>query len=119
VRTAPASAWLSGLVLGVATGFVTIELGVIGLSLVLASIALIVWKGPRLPGFGGLLAGFGGLWTFLFARVALTCGPQALLPDSGCFTEDLTPWIAGSGALFAAGLVLSIVALRRRRRSTR
>jgi hypothetical protein len=55
----------------------------------------------------------------LFARVALTCGPQALLPDPGCFTEDLTPWIAGSGAVFVAGLVFSIVAFRSRRRAPR
>jgi hypothetical protein len=102
------------MVLGTAGGFVTIEFGVVGLSLLGMSIALIAWKGPRLFASGGLLSGFGLLWTLLFARVALTCGAEALFPNGSCSTEDLTPWIAGSCAVFVAGLVLSIVAIDRR-----
>jgi hypothetical protein len=112
----PASAWLSGLVLGVASGFLTIELGVVGLAALLVSIALIAWKGPRLLAAGGLLTGFGVLWTVLFLRVALTCGETAFFPDPTCFTEDLTAWAAGSAAIFIGGLLASAAALGRMRR---
>lgn len=111
--TSPASAWLSGLVLGVACGFLVIELGVVGLAFLALAVFLIVWKGPRMLAFGGLLTGFGCLWAVLFARVALTCGADAFFPDAGCATEDLTSWIAGSAAIFVLGLGLSAVALRR------
>jgi hypothetical protein len=116
VTTRPASGWLAGVVLGTASGFLVIELGVIGLAFVLVSIGLIAWKGPRLAAFGGLLAGFGGLWTVLIGRVALTCGADAFLPDPNCMTDDLTSWVAGSGLLFLAGLVVSAFGLWRRRR---
>ena len=112
----PASGWLSGVVLGTASGFLVVELGVIGLAFALVSIALIAWKGPPLIAFGGLLAGFGGLWTLLIGRVALTCGADAFFPDPNCMTDDLTAWVAGSALLFLGGLVASAVGMRRRRR---
>ena len=114
--TSTASAWLSGLVLGVACGFLLIELGVVGLAFLALAVLLIVWKGPRMLAFGGLLTGFGCLWTVLLARVALTCGVDAFFPDANCATEDLTSWISGSAAIFVVGLGMSAVALRMLRR---
>ncbi|HEX3264396.1 MAG TPA: hypothetical protein VHR16_01900 [Candidatus Limnocylindrales bacterium] len=96
-------------------GFAVVELGVLGLVLVAAAIALIVWKGPRLLAFGGLLTGFGGVWTLLFGRVALTCGDGAVFPDATCMTEDLAPWVVGSASLVVAGVIVSVVAIRRAR----
>lgn len=116
MSTRPGTAWLAGLVLGVASGFLVLELGVVGLAFVVASIAVIAWKGPRIVVFGGLLAGFGGLWTVLFARVALTCGAAALFPDQTCSTEDLTPWVLGSAAVLVLGLGVSWNGARRMRR---
>ena len=112
-RITAAAAWLSGLVLGVASGFLVIEFGVLGLTFLAVAVLLIAWKGPRLLALGGLLSGFGLLWTVLFARVQLTCGPRAMLPESGCSSDDLSRWILGSAGVFVLGLVLSAVALRR------
>jgi hypothetical protein len=114
--TRPASGWLAGLVLGVASGFLLIELGVIGLAFLAVALVVISWKGPRLLAAGGLLTGSGVLWTVLFARVALTCGATAFFPDPNCSTDDLTPWVASSAAIFIAGLLLSAFALARMRR---
>src|SRR5688500_8834831 len=98
--TSPAGGWLSGLVLGVASGFLVIELGVIGLTVLALAVLLIAWKGPRLLAAGGLASGFGVLWMVLFVRVQLTCGPGALFPDAGCASDDLSPWILGSAGIF-------------------
>ena len=116
VTTRPGAAWLAGLVLGIASGFLVIEVGVVGLAFVAASIALIAWKGPRLLALGGLLTGFGGLWMVLFARVTLTCGADAFVPDPSCSTEDLTPWLVGSAAMLVLGLGIAGYGSRRRRR---
>ena len=112
-RTRAAAAWVSGLVLGIASGFLGIEFGVLGLTFLALAVLLIAWKGPRLLALGGLLSGFGLLWTVLFARVQLTCGPRAMFPESGCSSEDLSQWILGSAGVFAFGLLLSAIALRR------
>ena len=115
-RPSPASGWLSGLTLGAVGGFAVLELGVLGVGVVAAALGLIAWKGPRLLAAGGLVTGIGVVWTVLFLRVQLTCGPGAPLPESGCVSEDLTAWIVGSGALLLGGLAASTAALRSNRR---
>ena len=112
----PASGWLAGLVLGAATGFAVIELGVFGVAFLLVALALIAWKGPRLLAAGGLLTGFGLLWTVLFSRLVLTCGADAFFPDPNCFSDDVTSWVAASATIFVAGLLISASALSRIRR---
>ena len=107
---------MAGLVLGAASGFAILELGVFGTLLLLASVVLIAWKGPGLLATGGLVTGVGVLWTALFSRVALTCGVGAFFPDPDCSTNDVALWIAGSGAVFVVGLVVSAAGLRRVRR---
>ena len=115
-RRSPASGWLAGLVLGAASGFGVLELGVFGTVLLLASILVIAWKGPCLVAAGGLVTGCGALWTALLSRVALTCGAGAFFPDPSCSTNDLTAWVTGSAAILVIGLVVSAAGLRRARR---
>lgn len=115
-RTSLAAAWLSGLVLGVIGGVSLMSLGAIGLAFIAISVLLIAWKGPRRLAAGGLVAGLGLVWTVLFARVQLTCGPHALIPDENCTSDDLAVWIAASVVVFAIGLVASALALRREAR---
>jgi hypothetical protein len=112
-ETSPAGGWLSGLVLGVASAFMLIELGVIGLTFLALAALLIAWKGPRLLAASGLVTGLGLIWTVLFTRVQITCGPGALFPESGCSSDDISRWILGSAGVFAVGLLLSAWALRR------
>jgi hypothetical protein len=90
-----------------------LELGVLGVGFLAVALGLIAWKGPRVLAAAGLATGLGLIWTVLFLRVQLTCGPGAALPETGCVSEDLSPWIAGSGVIFVAGLIASAVALRR------
>jgi len=112
-RSSSFAAWLSGLVLGAVGGIGVLELGVLGLGFLVVALGLIAWKGPRILAAAGLATGFGLIWTVLFLRVQLTCAPGAPLPESGCVSEDLGPWIAGSGLVFVAGLVASAAAFRR------
>jgi hypothetical protein len=102
------SGWFAGLVVGVTTGFATLEIPTLGwlLVVVFAIPALIV--GPRVAAIGGLFTGLGGVWLALLGRVALTC--QATGDELGCHAPGIEPWLAVGGAMLAAGLVLSIVA---------
>lgn len=109
-------AWLSGLVLGVISGLTFLTLGSLGLIFALASLGLILWKGPRPLATAGLLTGFGLIWSVLFVRVALTCGGPFDPGVSTCMAPDLSGWIAAGVAVFALGLVASAFALRRARR---
>jgi hypothetical protein len=112
-RSSASAAWLSGLVLGAVGGIGVLEVGFLGLGFLVVALGLIAWKGPRVLAAAGFATGFGVIWAVLFLRVQWTCGPGAPLPDSGCVSEDLSPWIAGSGLVFVAGLVASAVAFRR------
>ena len=114
--SSPGAAWLSGVVLGAVGGIGSLTFGVLGLAFLAVAALLIAWKGPRLLAGAGLVTGAGLIWTVLFTRVQLTCGQGEIGPNGGCFTEDLTPWIAGSAAVFVAGLVASALALRRMQR---
>lgn len=109
-------AWLAGVILGFISGPALFVLGVYGMIFMLACIALIAWKGPRLLAGAGLITGVGLVFTVLFARVALTCGGPLDPGTSSCVAGDLGGWIAGSAAIFAVGLVASAVALRRANR---
>jgi hypothetical protein len=106
----PASAWLSGLVLGAVSGLALLALGLVGVALLAASLLLVAAKGPRALAGAGLVAGLGLVWTVLFTRVGLSC----LAPD--CQAGDIWTWVAGAAVLFAVGLTGSAVALRRTRR---
>ena len=112
----PASGWLAGVVLGVVGGISLVSLGVPGIGFLAVALVLIAWKGPRLLAGAGLVTGLGLIWTVLFARVQLTCGADALFADPSCFSDDLTPWIAGATGIFVTGLVASALALRRETR---
>jgi len=118
-RSSSSAAWLSGLVLGAVGGVGVLELGLLGVGFLVVALGLIAWKGPRMLAAAGLATGFGLIWTVLFLRVQLTCGPGAPLAEDGCVSEDLSAWIAGSGVVFVAGLVASAAAFRRWTRERR
>ena len=105
--------WLAGLVVGLATGLLSLELGPLGwlVAAAFALPALIV--GPRVASIGGLLTGFGGIWLVLLGRVALTCR----IPDGdGCQAPGIESWLIASAVLRRAGLGLTVVAIARDRR---
>ena len=110
-----AGAWFSGLVLGVVSGLLLVIFGTMGLIAALLSVALIVWKGPRLLAAAGLLMGIGLIWSVLFARVGLDC-TVFLDPGEGCELGSIPNWVAVSVALFVGGIVASALALKRTNR---
>ena len=111
-----AGSWLAGVVLGAICGLMLLSLGSLGIPFLLASIGLILWKGPRRLAAAGLLTGIGLIWFVLFTRVALTCGGPLDPGVSECVTGDLRGWIIGGAVVFGIGLVASAIALRRTQR---
>ena len=110
-----AGAWLSGLVLGVVSGLMLVTWGAMGLIFALLSLALIIWKGPRMLAAGGLLMGIGLIWSVLFARVGLDC-TVFLDPGEGCELGSIGSWVAVSVAFFVGGILASAFALQRTKR---
>lgn len=118
--TRTSTPWLAGLMLGVVVGLTTISfaLGILGIPILVGSLILIVWKGPRMIAFTGLVTGVGLVWLFLFGRLALTCGgPLDLDPNTTCGAGDLTGAIVVSAVVLALGLAGSAFAFRRARGS--
>lgn len=106
------SGWIAGLAVGAAGGFLALELPTLGwLVVVLFAIPAAI-VGPRAAAFGGLLTGFGGTWLVLLGRVAITCPPTG--DEIGCHSPGIEQWLAVAATILAIGVVLTIVAARRR-----
>lgn len=112
---APTSGWLAGLLLGALTGLTTISfaIGLLGLPILVASVLLIVWKGPRLVAGAGLVTGWGLVWTVLLIQSTASCLTFERGPDRWCEPGDVTPWLIAGGTMFALGLLASLAAFRR------
>jgi hypothetical protein len=106
--------WLSGVAVGVTAGFATLEIPSLGWLLVIAFALPAAISGPRLAAIGGLLIGLGGVWLALLGRVALTC--TATGDELGCQSPGIESWLAVGGAMFASGLLLTVLAAIRARR---
>lgn len=102
------SRWVAGLVVGVAGGFLALELPTLGYLIVILFAIPAAIRGPRLAAIGGLLTGFGTVWLLLLGRVALAC--QAPDGEIGCHAPGIEGWLAVGGAVLAIGLALSIIA---------
>jgi hypothetical protein len=91
-------------------------LGIVAVPILIGSLVLILWKGPRLIAGAGFITGTGLLWTVLLGRVALTCGgPLDTGANGTCVAGDLTAWILVAAVAFAAGVAGSVWAFRRAR----
>jgi hypothetical protein len=113
------SGWLAGLLLGALAGLTTISfaLGILGMPIVLASIALIAWKGPQAIAGAGFLTGWGLLWTVAILNSTISCLTIDRGPGRWCEPgEGVGPFLVAGIALFAGGLLASAFALRRERR---
>ena len=110
-RTAGRSAWLSGVVVGLAGGFATLEIPTLGW-LVVVAFALGTLLARRVAwGVAGLLTGLGIIWIGLLGRVALTC--DATASESGCHAPGIEGWLAVGVLMLVGGTALTIVAARR------
>lgn len=111
----PAGGWIAGLVLGVLSGLTSISfvLGVLGWPIILASILLIAWKGPRAIAAAGFLTGWGVLWTAVILQSTVACLTFERGPGRWCEPGDVRPWLVAGIAMFVLGLFGSAVAFRR------
>ena len=114
-QTSPMSAWLIGLFFGAIDAIMLFELGYIGMGFTLVFIALVAWKGPRLPAYAGLVSGVGLVWTILLANVGVRCAIENSTPGSGCDAGDIWAWVAGAASVLAVGLGATVLAARRLR----
>jgi hypothetical protein len=114
--TTPAGGWLAGLLLGALCGLTTISfaLGAIGIPIIVASVLLILVKGPRLTAGAALLTGWGLVWTVLIVNSTVSCLTIDRGPGRWCEPADgIEPFLLVGAAMFVVGLVASALALRR------
>lgn len=106
--------WLTGLVVGVASGFLTLVIGPLGLLPALALVPAVVRSRHVGAPVAGLLIGAGvtvlGLIAAANARCTTVVTPTSY---SSCTAPDLTGFVMLAGALVLAGASLSIAAGRR------
>jgi hypothetical protein len=108
--------WLAGLVLGALAGLTSISfaLGMLALPIIVASVLLIVWKGPRRIAGAGFLTAWGLLWTALIIQSTFACLTFERGPGRWCEPGDNGPWLVAGVAMFIAGLGASALAFRHR-----
>ena len=99
-------------VLGIASGVLTLIGGIIGYAFTVVAAAVILATGPRLRGLAGLLLAFGITWFVLLARAQIDCAIVDALPNRECIGPGLERWYAGS--LVAIGLGWGLWLLARR-----
>ena len=109
--------WLLGIVLGAITGGSALVAGVLALIVV---VPVLVWaaREPGRPfGLAGLLVGVGLGVGGLFAMADARCAAFDSTAIQSCSSPDATPYVVFAVALMAVGASLTIVGLRRARRS--
>ena len=117
-RTDALNAWLTGLMLGGLTGITSISwaLGLLALPILVASVVLIVWKGPRAIAGSGFLTGIGLLWTVAIVNSTVSCLTVDRTAGRWCEpAEGLGPFLAAGATMLVLGLLLSADAFRRLR----
>jgi hypothetical protein len=114
-----AGAWLAGLILGGLTGLTTVSfaLGVLGLPILVGSVAVILWKGPRAIALAGFVTGIGLVWSVLIASSTISCLTIDRGPGRWCEPADgVWRFLVAGATMLVLGLVLSAEAFKRRRR---
>ncbi len=108
------SGWLSGLVVGAASGFLTLLVGPLGLLPALAFALAVVRSHHVVAPVAGLLMGAGATALGLIAAANASC-TTVVTPtsSSSCTAPDLTGWVMAAGAAALTGALLSIAAGRR------
>ena len=112
-----ARVWIACLLVGVSGGVLTLVFPTLGLVLVAAGALPAVVSATRFAALGGLFTGLGATWLVLIARANARCEAFNSFPGQECVGPDLGPWLTIGGAMLAAGVLLSVVALVRGRRA--
>ena len=106
--------WFAGLAIGVLAAILGLILPVAGLGLGIAATLLVLLRGPRTFGLGGVWLGFGGVWTALLFRALLECA-MSPTPGDGCSSQMFQAYLVVGVLMAVLGLLVSIAAFRGRR----
>ena len=105
----PLTGWLSGLVVGAATGFLALLAGPLGLVPAIGFLPFAVRSRQALASLAGLLTGAGAITLGLITAANASC-TTVVTPTSysSCTAPDLSGWITVAGISVLAGVALSI-----------
>ena len=106
--------WGIGVVFGGAAGFLIIVGGAPFLALSLAFLALAFVAARNLAFLSGAFVGLGGLWFALTVRAQLACDAFDRGANQGCQGFGVGQFLAVSAVVFGIGLLLGVIAWRRR-----
>jgi hypothetical protein len=111
------SAVLAGFVVGVASGFVSLEIPPVGWLIGLAFLIGALGSSRRVAATAGLVSGFGLAWIALLGLAHQAC-MDFNGPSQECVEPDISPWLVPAILMVLLGVtLLGILALRRGRRS--
>jgi hypothetical protein len=105
--TPPMTAWLAGLVVGVAGGLLSLEAPLFGWPVLMAFAIGASRSRLRTAGLAGLLLGLVAAVTALIGRVAITC------PSPDCQASGIETWLAAGLGTLAFGTLLTALAATR------
>ena len=110
------SAVLAGFVVGVASGFVSLELPSLGWMIGVAFLIGALGSRRRVAAIAGLLMGFGLAWIAVLWLAHQACVDFNVPPDQDCIEPDVTAWFVFAIGIAVVGLaLLAIPAIRRGR----
>jgi hypothetical protein len=113
-RARNGSAWLAGLVVGVAGGVLFWTFPTLGvLILALFVVPVLLRRGP-IVGLAGPLVGAGGSSLVVLISSLVRCDRFDAAPNQECTQPDLGPWLIGAAFVLLAGIALSVSAVWRR-----
>ena len=108
-----AFAWLAGLVVGAATGFLLAEWPAAGLLIGVGFTVVAIASPRRVAAVGGLLVGIPAAWLLVVGLATARCADFGAQPGSECVMANLGGWGVVAAAILALGLVASVFAARR------
>jgi hypothetical protein len=106
------TAWLAGLVVGAASGALSLLLPVFGWAFGFAFFAGALVRHLLLPSVGGFFLGGGTVWLALLLQADRRCDAFNG-PAQSCVSPDLLPWLVAGLLMLLVGAAATIVAARR------
>jgi hypothetical protein len=106
------SGWLSGLVVGVAAGALSLVVPFVGWTISLAFLVGASVSRAALASVGGFLLGGGSSWIGLLAQADLRCR-SFTGPGRECIAPDVSGFVVTAAVMLAAGSIATIAAARR------